>query len=202
MRHISRLTAKGNRFERRGLMTQFVVGAADERDEQIVRATGALYGNLGLRRVYFSAYQRGLGDPNLPGERRPAEAQGLLTREHRLYQVDFLLRRYGFGAEEIPFEPGGNLSLQADPKELWAQRHPERFPIDVNRACRLDLLRVPGLGPVSVRRILERRRHGRLTCIEDVGRPGKRLRQAAGYIQFGHSKPLRLFATDHTGLHR
>jgi len=188
MRLISRLTSRGNRYERVGQMTQFVVGAADEADRQIVEATGALYGRLGLRRVYFSAYQRGLGDPSLPGERvGAAPGPDLLTREHRLYQVDFLLRRYGFRAGEIPFEPNGNLSLDTDPKELWARRHPERFPVDVNRVGRRELLRVPGLGPVTVRRILRRRREARLASVEDIGRPGKRLRQAAGYIEFGHA---------------
>jgi len=185
MRLISRLTATGNRHEGVGQMTQFVVGASDETDRQVVEATGALYGNLGLRRVYFSAYQRGLGDPGLPGERAGAPAgPDLLTREHRLYQVDFLLRCYGYGAGEIPFEEGGNLSLETDPKELWARRHPERFPVDVNRAGRWDLLRVPGLGPVTVRRILHRRRQARLRSIEDIGRPGKRLRLAARYLRF------------------
>jgi predicted DNA-binding helix-hairpin-helix protein len=189
MRLISRLTGRGSRYEGVGQMTQFVVGAADEADRQIVEATGALYGRLGLRRVYFSAYQRGLGDPDLPGERAgAADGPDLLTREHRLYQADFLLRRYGFGAGEMPFGPDGNLSLDTDPKELWARRHPERFPVDVNRAGRLALLRVPGLGPVTVRRILQRRRQGRLTCIEDIGRPGKRLREAASYIRFGQAR--------------
>jgi predicted DNA-binding helix-hairpin-helix protein len=190
IRLISRLTARGSRHEGVGQMTQFMVGAADEADRQIIEATGALYGNLGLRRVYFSAYQRGLGDPDLPGERAaaaaPTGAGDLLTREHRLYQADFLLRRYGFRADEIPFGPDGNMPLEADPKELWARSHPERFPVDVNRAGRLALLRVPGLGPVTVRRILERRREGRLASMEDVGRPGKRLSQAAGYVTFGY----------------
>ncbi len=198
MRLISRLTARGNRYERVGQMTQFVVGAADETDRQVVEATGALYGNLGLRRVYFSAYQRGLGDPSLPGERAGAPPPAdLLRREHRLYQADFLLRRYGYSAGEIPFEEGGNLSLETDPKELYARRHPERFPVDVNRAGRWDLLRVPGLGPVTVRRILSRRREARLKCIGDIGRPGKRLRQAARYLQFGatHDRVGRADAT-------
>ena len=94
IRLISRLTARGSCHEGVGQMTQFMVGAADEVDRQIIEATGALYGNLGLRRVYFSAYQRGLGDPDLPGERAaavagPTGAGDLLTREHRLYQADF-----------------------------------------------------------------------------------------------------------------
>ena len=186
IRLISRLTARGGPYAGVKQTTQFIVGAADETDTEIVRATFGLYKRLRLSRVYFSAYQRGLGDPALPGEcRAPGRAQDLLAREHRLYQVDFLLRKYGFRDDEIPFEPDGNLSLAADPKEIWARQHPERFPLDINRADRCELLRVPGLGPVTVRRILEiRRGGGRLRRLEDLGRPGNRLRKAAGYVKF------------------
>ena len=186
MRLISRLTARGGPYAGVKQTTQFIVGASDETDTEIVRATYGLYKRLRLNRVYFSAYQRGLGDPALPGERRaPTRAQDLLVREHRLYQVDWLIRKYGFRDDEIPFEPDGSLSLAADPKEIWARQHPERFPLDINRADRYELLRVPGLGPVTVRRILEiRRGGGRLGRLEDLGRPGNRLRKAAGYVKF------------------
>jgi len=187
IRLISRLTAKGARHESVRQTTQFVVGAADETDAQIVGATFGLYKRLGLGRVYFSAYQRGLGDPNLPGERSvPHAPQDPLTREHRLYQADWLIRKYGFADEEIPFESDGNLSLDADPKELWARRHPEFFPVDINRTGRLELLRVPGFGPVTVKRILDLRRdRGRIRSIEQLGRLGKRLSKAARYVEFG-----------------
>ncbi len=186
VRLISRLTAKGSRFERVRQMTQFVVGAADETDAQIVEATYGLYSRLGLNRVYFSAYQRGLGEPDLPGERVGGEdAQGLLTREHRLYQADFLMRKYGFRGEEIPFEEGGRLSAVRDPKQAWADLHPGFFPVDVNRAPRRRLLRGPGLGPVTVRRILERRKEARIASVKDVGKPCKRLAKAAEYLNFG-----------------
>ena len=106
-------------------------------------------------------------------------------REHRLYQVDWLMRKYGFSGGEIPFEADGSLSLDVDPKEAWALRHPERFPVDVNRAPREELLRVPGLGPTTVGRVLEARRAGgRVHGIEEIGRPGKLLRKAAGYLRF------------------
>ena len=86
-------TARGSRFSRVKQTTQFIVGASTERDTEIVDAMGRLYGRWGLNRVYFSAYQRGQGDPSLPGEmRRLAEPGDLLTREHRLYQVDWLIR--------------------------------------------------------------------------------------------------------------
>jgi predicted DNA-binding helix-hairpin-helix protein len=183
---VSRLTAKGAPHARVGQTTQFVVGASTETDSEIIRATERLYENLGLSRVYYSAYQRGLGDPDLPGERSPGLAPAdLLTREHRLYQVDWLLRKYGFASEEIPLGPDGSLSLSADPKELWARRHPERFPVDVNRASKGELLRVPGLGPVTVRRILAHRKEGgRLRSLRDIGRVGKRLARAEPYLRF------------------
>jgi predicted DNA-binding helix-hairpin-helix protein len=183
---ISRLTAKGTRHSRVSQSTQFVVGASTETDCEIVTATSRLYGNLGLSRAFFSAYQRGLGDPDLPGERRPVgRPEDALTREHRLYQADWLLRKYGYAAEEIPFEENGNLSLETDPKQRYADLHPERFPIDVNRAPRQALLRVPGLGPVTVRRILGHRKEGaRVRRIEDLGRVGKLLRKAEPYLQF------------------
>ena len=186
VRLISRLTARGGPYAGVKQTTQFIVGASDETDTELVRATFGLYKRLRLSRVYFSAYQRGLGDPALPGERcTPHRGEDLLTREHRLYQADWLIRKYGFRDDEIPFEPDGNLSLAADPKELWARQHPERFPLDLNRADRFELLRVPGLGPLTVNRILAiRRGGGRLRRLEDLGRPGNLLRKAAGYVKF------------------
>lgn len=186
LRRISEWAAPGGRFEKVRQTTQFLVGASDETDSDIVTATHRLYRRWGLQRIYYSAYQRGLGDPSLPGERPdgPPPAD-VLMREHRLYQVDWLLRKYGFSGDEIPFEADGSLSLDVDPKEAWARHHPERFPVDVNRAAHEDLLRVPGLGPTTVRRILETRRAGAFVrSIEDIGRPGKRLRKAGGYLRF------------------
>jgi predicted DNA-binding helix-hairpin-helix protein len=187
IRLISRLTARGSRHGRVKVMTQFVVGAAGETDAQLVKATFGLYRRLGLSRVYFSAYQRGLGDLSLPGEQAAAGEPGApLLREHRLYQADWLMRKYGFADDEIPFEPDGSLSLQTDPKQAWADRHPEFFPLDVNRAGKRELLRVPGLGPVTVGRILDLRRgRGRIGSIEQLGRPSPRLRKAERYVEFG-----------------
>ena len=185
LKRIAALTAKGSRYERVKTSTQFVVGAADETDKEIVRYMGGLYGRLGLRGIYFSAYQRGLGDPSLPGETSPASNAELLTREHRLYQTDYLLRKYGFGADEIGFDGAGNLPLDVDPKEFWARRHPERFPVDVNRADKAELLRVPGLGPLTVKRILAARKNGgRLSGFESVGLRGARARKAAAWTAF------------------
>jgi predicted DNA-binding helix-hairpin-helix protein len=107
-----------------------------------------------------------------------------LTREHRLYQVDFLFRKYGFEESDVIFDSNGNLSLDYDPKEVWAVNHPERFPVNVNLASRFELLRVPGLGPVTVDTILERRRQARLRGIVDIARPNARLRKAEKYLVF------------------
>ncbi len=182
---ISRLTTPGAKYSRVKQTTQFIVGAAGESDAEIVRYMGGLYERLGLQRIYFSAYQKGLGHETLPGEQEQAENPSeIFTREHRLYQVDFLLRKYGFRDSDIVYENNGRLSLSADPKETWAKTHPEAFPINVNRASKFDLLKVPGLGPITVGRILTRRQEQSLYGIEDIGRPGALLRKAADYITF------------------
>jgi len=182
---ISRLTSAGSRYAGTKQTTQFIVGAAGESDAEIVKYTYGLYERLKMHRVYFSAYQKGLGDESIGGEQAgEEEPTDILMREHRLYQVDFLLRKYGFAESDIVFEKNGRLSLRIDPKEAWASRHPEAFPVNVNRASRFALLRVPGLGPVTVRQILERRKQKLLTCIEDVGKVGMRLNKAREYVRF------------------
>jgi len=182
---ISKLTARGTRFEKVKQTTQFIVGAAGESDAEIVKYMWGLYDRLNLHRVYFSAYQRGLGDSSIAGENSVLEKPtDIFAREHRLYQVDFLLRKYGFKELEIVFDSDGRLSLTVDPKEAWAKRHPEFFPINANRAPKLLLLRVPGLGPVTVECILKLRREKRLHTIEDIGRAGVRLKKAGKYLIF------------------
>jgi len=182
---ISSLTGRGARYERVRQTTQFIVGAADEKDAEIVKYMAGLYDRLNMHRVYFSAYQRTVGDKSLPPEQTsPNRPTDIFTREHRLYQVDWLLRKYGFGESDIIFGADGNLSLSIDPKEVWAKSHPECFPVDVNRASRFSLLRVPGLGPITVRRILKRRKQTQLRRIDDIGKAGVRLQKAAAYLAF------------------
>jgi len=182
---ISRLTGRGSRYERVKQTTQFIVGAAGEQDTQIVKYMFGLYERLKMHRVYFSAYQRGLGDSSIAGEQvNPQNKADILMREHRLYQVDFLLRKYAFTEPDIIFDKDGNLSLATDPKEAWALRHPEFFPLNINKASKLSLLRVPGLGPVTVKRIIERRKRSRIMSIEDVGKIGVRLEKAKKYLTF------------------
>jgi predicted DNA-binding helix-hairpin-helix protein len=182
---ISRLTERGSRYQRVKQTTQFVVGAAGEPDKDIVKYMFGLYERLKMHRVYFSAYQKGLGDESIDGEPNAEESPtDILTREHRLYQVDFLLRKYGFKESDILFEKNGNLSLTTDPKEAWAQMHPEAFPVNINRASRFSLLRIPGLGPVTVKRILEQRKSAKIRRMEDVGKVGIRLKKASKYLVF------------------
>jgi len=181
MKLISRLTGPGSRYARVKQSTQFVVGASVERDREILKAGFGLYRNLGLSRIYYSAYQRGLGAPLLPGEHAPQRPGDAFTREHRLYQADFLIRQYKWDEQDFFFEPDGNLALDADPKEVWALRHPEFFPVRIRSAERTALLRVPGLGPLTVKRILRVRRESFLRDLRDVGLRGKRLATVARY---------------------
>jgi predicted DNA-binding helix-hairpin-helix protein len=181
---ISRLTARGARYHRVKQTTQFIVGAAGEADAEIVKYTHGLYDRLKMHRVYFSAYQKGPGDEPITTQHAAGSTADVLTREHRLYQVDFLFRKYGFGENDIYFEKDGGLSLTTDPKQIWALRHPEAFPVNVNKASKWQLLRVPGLGPLTVARILERRELTRFRSIDDLGKPGARLQKAQNYIVF------------------
>jgi len=188
MRRISALTERGGPFSHVRQTTQFIVGASDETDAEIVRYTGGLYSRLKLDRVYFSAYQRGLGDASIPGERVVESGSGLidakarLVREHRLYQVDFLMRQYGFTEDDIVFDRQGALSPDVDPKLAWAQRNGAFFPLNLNRAQRSELLRVPGIGPATVNRIISMRREGRIARLDDLPMKGTRLRQAKEYL--------------------
>ncbi len=145
--------AQARQFAAAGQSTQMIVGA-DAADDATILATSAnLYGAYRLKRVYYSAFSP-IPDASssLPLKAPP------LVREHRLYQADWLMRFYGFEATEIASGTGGMLSLEVDPKLAWALAHPERFPVDLNRAPRELLLRVPGLGVKAVDRLLLARR--------------------------------------------
>jgi predicted DNA-binding helix-hairpin-helix protein len=181
---MSRLTQRGSKYSRVKCTTQFIVGASDETDSEIVKYMFGFYNRLKFRRVYFSSYQKGLGKPDIPGEKYTlANPEKPFMREHRLYQTDFLIRKYGFTGEDILLDEQGNLSLDKDPKEVWAERHPDFFPISINKADREELLRAPGLGPESVKRILSIRSGGRIGRIEDLGIKGKRLEKIRSYVE-------------------
>jgi len=185
IKYISEITAKGSAHSRVKQTTQFIVGAAGESDSQIVQYMGGLYDRLNMHRVFFSAYQRGLGESSLPGENTPQiDGQEKFVREHRLYQVDYLLRKYGFTSEEIEYDSPGRLSVNFDPKEFWASRHPEFFPVNVNTADKLRLLRVPGLGHITVNNLLKRRSEQRLRELSDIGKVTALLKKAAPFITF------------------
>ncbi len=182
---MGKLTAKGMRYSKIKCTTQFIVGASDETDSEIIRYMFGLYKNLNFKRVYFSAYQKGLGNPGIPGEKRAlVNANGPFMREHRLYQVDFLIRKYGFNAEDIILNNKGNLGLDKDPKETWADRHPEFFPVRINTSDREALLRVPGLGPETIKQILKARSKQKIARLEALGLRGKRADKVKGYVIF------------------
>ena len=185
LRLMGGLTEKGMRYSGVKCTTQFIVGASTENDAEITDCMYGLYDRMNFKRVYFSSYQKGLGDPAIPGERQfLTSPEKPFLREHRLYQVDFLSRTYGFKREDILFDKSGNLRLDKDPKEVWADSHPEYFPVRLNTSDREALLRVPGLGPESVRRILRMRRERKISSLEDAGLKGKRLEKVRGYVIF------------------
>jgi predicted DNA-binding helix-hairpin-helix protein len=153
-------------FAPAGQSTQMIVGADSASDGEIIGRAGRLYDRFRLRRVYYSAFSP-IPDSSavLPLQRPP------LMREHRLYQSDWLMRFYGFAASEVvaAANADGMLALDIDPKLAWALKFRESFPVDVNRAPREALLRVPGLGVKAVDRLLASRRHRRLR-LDDVAR--------------------------------
>ncbi len=166
------------------MTTQFVVGAAGEADREILTRTTQLYRDLALSRVYFSAFQPVADTPLDSHSPTP------LIREHRLYQTDFLFRKYGFSFGDLAFDSRGNLPTESDPKTLWAVRHPEFFPIELNRASREQLLRIPGIGPLSANRILRARRVSKLLSIEQLSRIGADAKRAAPFVLLnGHTAP-------------
>jgi putative DNA modification/repair radical SAM protein len=156
-----------------GQSTQMIVGATPSTDAQILQTASSLYGRHQLRRVYYSAYS-----PIPHGDDRLPPAAPPLVREHRLYQSDWLMRFYGFDAGELTTSAEPNLPLDMDPKLAWALRHRERFPVDLNKAPREMLLRVPGLGVRNVNRILVMRRHAavRLDDLAKLHVPMKKVR--------------------------
>ena len=170
-------TKTRERFAPAGQSTQMIVGADQTSDEGILKASARLYGSYQLRRVYYSAFSP-IPDSStaLPSQKPP------LMREHRLYQADWLMRFYGFDQKEIlAGGTDGMLDLAIDPKLAWALRNRALFPVDVNRATREMLLRVPGLGSRVVDRILMTRRHHRLR-LEDVGRLAKSIAKLRPFI--------------------
>ena len=164
-------------FAPAGQSTQMIVGATPDSDLQILRLTEGLYKKYRLKRVFYSAYVPVSDSALLP----PVGTKPPLLREHRLYQADWLLRFYGFSASEILDENTPSFDPLMDPKCCWALRHMEQFPIDVNRAEYAMLLRVPGIGIKSAKRIVTARREGSLT-FEGLRRLGVVLKRAQYFV--------------------
>lgn len=166
-----------------GITTQLVVGASGETDQDILRTSSGLYRDLDLRRVYYSAFTPVSGTPLEDHAPTPA------LRQRRLYQGDWLLRLYGFRFEELVFDGMGQLPLDADPKLAWADQHPDRFPIEVNRAAYEDLLRIPGVGPKAAAQIAQWRRSSRFHSLKDLTRTGAIADRAAPYVLLNGKRP-------------
>jgi predicted DNA-binding helix-hairpin-helix protein len=161
-----------------GQVTQLVVGAAGESDREVVTAATRMYNEFAMRRVYFNAFRPQPGTPMANHDPTP------FVRQQRLQEADWLLRNYGFKPAELPFDEGDNLPLQLDPKFAWAIAHPERFPIEVNTAERAELLRVPGIGPISLERILQIRRSVRFREVDHLRKLGVVVDKARHFLLF------------------
>ena len=146
-------------FAPAGQSTQMIIGASGESDFDLIRTTQSLYRSFDLKRVFYSAYIPINEDDILPSLDTPVP----LLREHRLYQADWLLRYYGFIAEELLSDEQPNFDSRIDPKCNWALRHLDQFPVEINKASYEVLLRVPGIGPVGVKKIMSARRYGSVT---------------------------------------
>jgi putative DNA modification/repair radical SAM protein len=179
--------AERRRFSPAGQSTQIIVGADDTTDQSLLNTTASLYKNFALKRVYYSAFSpHPEASSALPVKAPP------LQRENRLYQADWLLRYYGFNAEEIASGgENGMLDLEIDPKFAWALKNRDRFPVDVNIADREMLLRVPGLGKRAVDKIIIARRHTKLR-LDDIGQLTAGLRRIRPFLITADHSPARL----------
>ena len=157
-------------------VTQFVAGGADESDLELLTTTDWLHKNVHIRRVYFSAFSP------IPGTPLENKAAVNPMREHRLYQASFLLRDYGFDLEDLPFTNDSNLPLNTDPKLAWAQMNLSERPVEVNRAEKRELLRIPGIGPKGAEAILRARRGGRLRDLSALRKLGITVARAAPFL--------------------
>jgi predicted DNA-binding helix-hairpin-helix protein len=162
-----------------GMTMQFVVGATPDSDRTLIARVTELYARGGIHHAHFAAF-RPIRDTPLENMRATP-----VVREHRLYQADYLLRRYGFTASELVYDDGGNLPLALEPKAAWALSHPEHFPVEIRTATRGALIRVPGIGPATARRIVEERGTAILRGLADLRRLGVMTSRAAGFLTLG-----------------
>jgi predicted DNA-binding helix-hairpin-helix protein len=164
-------------------VTQFVVGAVGESDLELLNTAEYLYRKLHLRRTYFSRFNP---IPDTPLENLPPES---IKREYRLYEASFLLRDYGFGLEELPFQKDGRLPLDTDPKLAWAQVNLAQTPVELNRASRSQLLRVPGIGPKGADAILAGRRQNKIQSLVDLRKIGLNPTRLAPFVLLDGKRP-------------
>jgi predicted DNA-binding helix-hairpin-helix protein len=162
-----------------GMTMQLVVGASPDNDRTIIGKVAELYAGGGIHHAQFSAF-RPIRDTPMEDVRAAP-----VLREYRLYQADHLMRSYGFAPQELAFDDVGNLPLSRDPKVAWALMHPERFPVEVRTASPDALLRVPGIGPATTRRIVAERRTTHLRGLSDLQRIGVITSRAAGFLTLG-----------------
>jgi predicted DNA-binding helix-hairpin-helix protein len=157
-------------------VTQFVAGGSDESDLELLTTTDWLMKNVSLTRAYFSAFY--------PIRNTPMENKAAVdpVREHRLYQASFLLRDYGFDLEEMPFTQVGNLPLSTDPKLAWAQQNLKEKPLEINKAERHELLRIPGIGPRGADAILNARRKSKLRDLATLRKLGIVVARVAPFV--------------------
>ena len=159
-----------------GMTMQFVVGATPDTDRTLLNKVTGIYAGGGVHHAHFSAFRP---IRNTPMESAPAAPA---LREHRLYQADYLLRSYGFAPDEVVYAADGNLPLALDPKAAWALSHPDRFPIEVTTAAYEDLVRVPGIGPVVARRLVDQRSRLTLRSLSDLRTLGVLTTRAGGFL--------------------
>src|SRR5690349_8090559 len=164
-------------------VTQFVAGGSDESDLELLTTTNWLMKNVRLKRAYFSAFH--------PIRDTPLENKAAVDpiREHRLYQASFLLRDYGFDLEEMPFAQDGNLPLPTDPKLAWAKQNLTQKPLEINKADRRELLRIPGIGPKNADTIIAARRISKLRDLTSLRKLGIVVARAAPFLLLDGQRP-------------
>lgn len=167
------------KFAPAGQSTQMIVGATNETDLKIIKVANHFYQNFNLKRVYYSGYVPVLEDSRLPS----IHSQVPILRENRLYQADWLMRFYGFGADEILDKNNPFLDLEVDPKLAWALRNRENFPVNINTAPKEMILRVPGIGTKSTGKILMARKFQKLT-LEHLQKMGVAVNRAKYFVEF------------------
>lgn len=159
-----------------GITTQLIIGTGQESDRDIIFFADKIYGIYNIKRIYYSGFSP---IKYTPLEHHPACSN---LREYRIYQADFLLRKYGFKKEEIVFDESGNLLLEKDPKLVWAEKHPEKFPLEINKLSYEELLRIPGIGVNSARKIIEFRKVRKITSLEDLKKLVPSLKRVQNFV--------------------